>query len=327
MSEPVPCNYCKVDDATVVFPAGVAQLNQVVRCNRCGLMYASPRSKEPDHIEIAAYDPTYNPFFPRDTRVLKEQLQVRDYDKTRALLNQLYPQRGKLVEVGSSLGFLLEVFRRDGWDVLGIEPFYQACLHARKELGLEVTNAILETANLPDESADVVLLNHVIEHVDDPLRTLCEVNRILKPGGHFVIETPRYDTLTFKLLGRRERSVSCAGHIYFFTTASLRKLYEAAGFETVSLNYVGRSLTGERLLYNLAVMSKSMKLRRTLRRFSDRVGLERLKLYLNLRDMQRVCVRKTGSASRVSRQPGAATREADEISGFVSEGVLKGGQR
>ena len=305
MSEPVPCNYCQVDDATVVFPAGMAQLNQVVRCNRCGLMYASPRAKEPDHIEIAAYDPAYNPLHPRDTRVLKEQLQVRDYDKTRALLNRLYPRRGKLVEVGSSLGYLLENFRRDGWDVLGVEPFYQACRYAKEQLGLEVINAILETANLPDESADVVLLNHVIEHLDDPLQTLNEVNRILKPGGHFVIETPRYDTLMFRLLGRRERSVSCPGHIYFFTTSSLRKLYEAAGFETVQLDIVGRSLTAERLLYNVAVMSKSPKLRTSLARFSHRVGLDKLKLHLNFRDMQRVCVRKTASASGVSRSTAA----------------------
>ena len=147
--------------------------------------------------------------------------------------------------MGSSLGYLLEKFRQDGWDVLGIEPFYQACRYSREQLGLEVINGILESANLPDASADVVLLNHVIEHVDDPLQTLCEVNRILKPGGHFVIETPRYDTLMFKLLGRRERSVSCGGHIYFFTTSSLRKLYEAAGFETVKLDYVGRSLTAD----------------------------------------------------------------------------------
>ena len=61
MSGSVPCNYCGIDDATVVFAAGVAQLNQIVRCNRCGLMYASPRAKEPDHIEIAQYDPDFNP--------------------------------------------------------------------------------------------------------------------------------------------------------------------------------------------------------------------------------------------------------------------------
>jgi hypothetical protein len=134
MSESVPCNYCAVDEATVVFGPGVAQPNQIVRCNRCGLMYASPRAKVPDHVEIATYDPAFDPFRPDDTRSLKERLQVKDYDRTRALLNRLYPQRGRLLEVGSSLGYLLDVFKKDGWDVMGVEPFYQACRHSREEL-------------------------------------------------------------------------------------------------------------------------------------------------------------------------------------------------
>ena len=59
---------------------------------------------------------------------------------------------------------------------------------------------------------------HAIEHVSDPYSTWKEIYPILKPGGIFVMETPRYDTLMFKLLGKRERSLSCDGHIYFFTT-------------------------------------------------------------------------------------------------------------
>jgi SAM-dependent methyltransferase len=303
MSEPVPCNYCEVDDATVVFGPGVAQINQIVRCNRCGLMYASPRAKEPDHIEIAKYDPNFDVLPPGNTREIKERIQVRDYDQTRSHLNQLYPRRGKLLEIGSSLGYLLDAFRKDGWDVLGLEPFYQCCRYARERLGLEVINGILETADLPDESLDVVLLNHVIEHVDDPLRTLRGINRVLKPGGHFVLETPRYDTMMFKLLGRRERSINCKGHIYFFTTETLKNLYEAAGFETVQLSYVGRTLTVDRLFYNLGVISKSQTVTNTLTRVSNTLHLDRLNLRLNFRDMQRVCVKKVAPASAVSPAP------------------------
>ena len=310
MSGSVPCNYCGNDDVTVIFAAGVAQLNQIVRCNRCGLMYASPRAKEPDHIEIAQYDPNFNPLRQDDTRILKERLQVRDYDNTRALLNRLYPERGRLLEIGSSLGYLLDVFRKDGWDVLGVEPFYQCCRYSREELGLEIKNAILESAELPDESFDVVLLNHVIEHIDDPLRTLREVNRVLKPGGHFVIETPRYDTLMFKLMGKRERSVSCGGHIYFFTTESLKNLYEAAGFKTIELNYVGRSLTVERLIYNIGVVTKSPGLRGKLDKLVTRLGVKKASFYLNFRDMQRVCVQKVGPARQVSE---AAKAEAAAV--------------
>jgi SAM-dependent methyltransferase len=144
-------------------------------------------------------------------------------------------------------------------------------------------------------------LNHVIEHLDDPRRELSEINRVLKPDGHLVIETPRYDSLMFKLLGRRERSVSCNGHIYFFTTDSLRRLYEAAGFKQVDLGYVGRSLTVDRLLWNAGVISKSQGVQRGLDRLSRGLRLNKVWLYLNMRDMQRVCVQKVGAPSPVRR--------------------------
>jgi SAM-dependent methyltransferase len=305
MSETVPCNYCGVDDPTVVFRAGEAQLAQVVRCNRCGLMYASPRAKEPDHVELISAR-TKPPFRESDSRYQKEMLQVRDYRRTHALLDQLYPRRGRLLEVGSSLGFLLDDFRRDGWDVLGVDPNSEACRIARERLGLPVVNAILEQAGVDDASCDVVLLNHVIEHLDDPLRTLREVNRVLKPGGHFVIETPRYDTLMFKLLGRRERSISCDGHIFFFTNRTLRNLYEAAGFETVRLDCVGRSLTVDRLVWNLGVVSKSERAARALGKLSEGLKLDQRHLYVNLRDMQRVCVRKVAPVQARPRAADAA---------------------
>ena len=297
MSTRIPCNLCGIDDATIVFAPGVAQISQIVRCNRCGLMYSSPRAKAPDHVEIASYDPDWGNATHDPQKHEKEQLQVKDYGRTRTLLNQLYPNRGKLLEIGSSLGFLLAVFKQDGWDVLGVEPRSFAARFTRETHGIETINSILEDAGVPDESVDVVLLNHVIEHVDDPLRTFREINRVLKPSGHFVIETPRYDTLMFKLLGRRERSINCEGHIYFFTTQTLRKLYEHAGFRLVALDYVGRSLTADRLMYNVGVVSKSQRVKRLVSGMSRGLRLHKLAMYVNLRDMQRVCVQKTASAA------------------------------
>ena len=88
----------------------------------------------------------------------------------------MFPNRGTLLEVGNRLGYLLNFFREEGW----------------------------EEAQLASSSADMMTMIHVIEHVPDPpdpMAALKEVHRVLKPGGSFVMETPRYDTLMFRLLG------------------------------------------------------------------------------------------------------------------------------
>ncbi|HET9034257.1 MAG TPA: methyltransferase domain-containing protein [Dokdonella sp.] len=37
---------------------------------------------------------------------------------------------------------------------------------------------------------DLVIANHVLEHVDDDLKALSEIRRVLKPGGHAILQTP-----------------------------------------------------------------------------------------------------------------------------------------
>ena len=288
------CNICKADDFTVLYPAGTAQISQVVRCNQCGLMDANPR-KEADCVEIASWqdDPNWDIEVERPQRFEKERLQVRDYAGTRALLNRLHPSRGKLVEVGSSLGYLLASFRDDGWTVTGVEPDPHTSRYANRKMGIETINATLEAAALPDSSVDAVIMLHVIEHVPDPVSTLREIRRILKPGGHLILETPRYDTLMFRLLGKRERSLSCDGHIFFFTTDSLRKACVTAGLAWEHVDYTGRSLTLDRLLYNVGVISKSAAVQRLAYAVSRTAGFNKISFTVNVRDMQRACLVKS----------------------------------
>jgi SAM-dependent methyltransferase len=293
----LPCNLCGSSEQRVLFEAGVAQASRIVKCEQCGLMYASPRAKLPDQDEIADYDPEFTKKTRENSRdrYEKEEFQVRDYEDTRAYLREAYPKRGRLLEIGCSMGFLLAKFREDGWDVEGIEPNKGYCEFVGEYHGIKATPTILEEANWPDASVDVVVIIHVIEHVPDPLHTLEEIFRVLKPGGSLVIETPRYDSLMFKLLKHRERSVSCDGHIYFFTTETLREMGLKAGFKFQFVKYVGRSLNLARLLWNVGVMTKSKAMQRTIARTSDVLSLSNVHMRLNARDMQRMVLLKPRS--------------------------------
>ena len=279
---------------------GLAQVNQIVNCKCWGLMYANPRTTEVDNVLIESYNPEFvlsAIVNQAPQRREKEARQVKDYEKSRAFLHEHYPGKGKLIEVGSGLGYLLNFFKQDGWNVVGLEPNVGMCRYAESEFGIEIIPTILEQAELEARSADVVLMMHVIEHVSDPYSTLKEVYRILKPGGIFVMETPRYDTLRFKLLGKRERSLSCDGHIYFFTTSRLEKLATKAGFRVLKKDYVGRSLTLDRLFYNLGVVSKSQVIKQILKDVTVKLHLNKVSLYLNTRDMERIYLKKPDSGS------------------------------
>jgi len=72
-------------------------------------MYANPRTREVDNVLIESCDPKFvlSAIVNQDSqRLEKEALQVKDYKKNRAFLHKHYPQKGKLIEVGSGLGYL-----------------------------------------------------------------------------------------------------------------------------------------------------------------------------------------------------------------------------
>jgi 2-polyprenyl-3-methyl-5-hydroxy-6-metoxy-1,4-benzoquinol methylase len=288
----VSCNLCGANDYRVVFPKGYAQVHQIVRCNHCSLMYANPQEAI-DCQEFEQYEEKVRNQDPESVQYFQKQhVQLTDNLQVLKILNDLYPSRGKLLEIGSYLGIFLDRIRAAGWDVTGLEPFHSVAELSRKKYGLNVVEALLPEAKFPAGAFDAIIMLHVIEHLPNPAEYIREIRRIVRPGGAFVVETPRFDSLMFKVLGRRERSLSnCDGHIYFFTVQTLRELLERNGFEVVRVDLVGRTLTADRLLYNLGVISRSARVQKGLDRLSETARLNKLRLHVNVRDMQRLYCR------------------------------------
>ncbi|HXJ56097.1 MAG TPA: class I SAM-dependent methyltransferase [Verrucomicrobiae bacterium] len=291
----VPCNLCDLSDYSVLFdktPDGLTA-HRIVRCNRCGLMYANPQElvdceKMLQEQELPALDlQAVNAQYFR-----KQHVQLPDNLRALKVLDELLPQRGRLLEIGSYLGILLDRIRADGWNTTGLEPERSAATYSRKTYQLNIVEGVLPQPELAPDSFDAVMMLHVIEHMPNPAADLREIRRLLHSGGILVVETPRFDSLMFKLLGRRERSMNnCAGHIYFFSVPTLRKLVEKCGFEVVRTELVGRTLTADRFVYNLGLMTRSRDIQRGLARLSNSLKLDRLQFHANARDMQRIYCR------------------------------------
>jgi ubiquinone/menaquinone biosynthesis C-methylase UbiE len=104
----------------------------------------------------------------------------------------------RVLVVGTGTGAELEAFIDIGCHVEGIEPDEQAVRIARKKCALRgvaperVHQAVAEQLPFADDTFDVVSCFTVLEHVADVEKSLDEMIRVCKPGGHICIWTPDY---------------------------------------------------------------------------------------------------------------------------------------
>jgi SAM-dependent methyltransferase len=297
MNNTSSCNNCKQSDYTVVYKRNVAQVHQIVKCKNCGLMYAYPLNIDPTEMywEGSSNTPSKKPLFSKQLGNMvdvKEKIQVSDYLPSIKYVEKLLPFKGNALEIGSSRGHFLHELEKRGWEVDGIEPSDGRREEAKRIFGFKCIPDKLEDTSFDANCFDAIFMFHVIEHVLDPAFTISILYRYLKPGGILVIETPTYDTITYKILQHRERSIRCDSHFTFFTKKTLRNMLEKAEFVTMRHDRVGRTLTFERLFWNFSVIFKSELVDRFLEKLSKFGKLRNFKIYLNTGDMQRIYCRK-----------------------------------
>ena len=133
---------------------------------------------------------------------------------------------GRVLECGSVPLLLTGALARRGFEVTGTDLAPERYGSAIAAEGLEVVRCDLEREPLPfaDATFDAVLFNELFEHLRiDPIFTLSEVRRVLRPGAPMLLSTPNLRSLrglaNFLL---RNRSFSSCGDVY----AEYRKLTE-----------------------------------------------------------------------------------------------------
>ncbi|MBX7111559.1 MAG: class I SAM-dependent methyltransferase [Dehalococcoidia bacterium] len=96
----------------------------------------------------------------------------------------------RVLDLGCGLGEYVRAFERHGAEAFGCDIEQPRLVQARDRGTPNLLVAAGERLPFRDGSLDVVVLNEVIEHVQDDTSTMCEVARVLAPGGVAVIYAP-----------------------------------------------------------------------------------------------------------------------------------------
>lgn len=201
----------------------------VSQCSRCGLAYTHPRD-----VDFAAHYPatSYHAYQAgRDSRFNRLHLWLI----TRVPYGPIARRSpGRLLDVGCGAGELARAFRRQGWQVSGVEPSAAGATVAA-ERGIEMHCGTLEEAPWVDGTFDAVILNHALEHMPDPRLALDRVHALLKDDGMLGISVPNFGSWQRRVFGAAWFQLDLPRHLQHFDEASLEYLVRGSGFDLVRI--------------------------------------------------------------------------------------------
>ena len=201
-----------------------AESYSVCRCVNCGQVYVKG-------IDLNAIEKKYNEkdyFAERNNYIDRWEEFSRLFQRIVEKI-VIFKPHGRLLDVGCSVGIFLDVARKNGFDVKGVEVSTWASEFARQK-GLDVLTGGLSDAAYPEKSFDVVVLNHVLEHIPDPVAVLLEARRILRDDGLLVIGVPNFGSYMAAIKKEKWASLTPDQHIWQFTHDSLLRVLMRSGF-------------------------------------------------------------------------------------------------
>lgn len=203
---------------------------KVLKCQKSGVIFLS-RS---DHMEQSHYenfsDLTYWGSADRKAGLLNRSVDdKRRSDQFREMISKKV-----WLDVGTGLGGVLDLLKMDALRTLAVEPQSgtRKCL---QDAGYIVYR---DLEDVPQNDIDVVTLFHVMEHLIEPLKTLSQIKKVMKPGGKIIIEVPHANDALFSLYDNEAFKIFSlwSEHLILHTRKSLEIFLEKSGFHNITVS-------------------------------------------------------------------------------------------
>jgi len=210
----------------------------VLKCNNCSIAFLNPR---PSFRELQKYYPTKRYYAYNENKkgffsFIREYLIKHYYAPT--IVSKIisvfisnvpamptWKNSGKILDVGCGTGETLQLLKRLGWDVYGIDIDRRAIKIARqKGLSRVEYGAYQHLSTYPDHFFDAIRLYHVIEHLDNPQECLRIIAQKLKIDGEIIIGTPNVESIVARIFKHYWYNLDSPRHLILFSANTLRKI-------------------------------------------------------------------------------------------------------
>jgi len=169
---------------------------------------------------------------------------IKEFKARLNVLDQYFPNKGTLLDVGCGIGDFLAEAQKRGWQVKGLDISRSAKIAAKETYGLDVEVGSLDNVPFAPASFDVITLWDVIEHIRKPVENLNYACRLLKKGGILVLKTPnerglfKQSVLTlYRIFGEQAsfllKYVYYLPHYFSYSEKSLNLLLRRSGFKMI----------------------------------------------------------------------------------------------
>lgn len=193
-------------------------------CPNCGLIFISPIPEN-----LGEYYPETYYSIPESVKVFEAGT---SHERYKIEIIQRYIKRGRLLEIGPSLGCFTYLAKNSGFEAEAIEMDARCSIFLNDVAGIPTvhtadTCGALKTA----KPYDVIALWHVIEHLPNPWETLEAISRKLNPGGILVLAAPNPEAFQFNILRRYWPHVDAPRHVMLIPSRVLEEKMESLGMK------------------------------------------------------------------------------------------------
>ncbi|MFL5815444.1 MAG: class I SAM-dependent methyltransferase [Bdellovibrionia bacterium] len=216
----------------------------LLACKRCGLEYLNP---QPSHLWLSEQ---YASYYKRRESGTRPKLEF--FSRLLRSLPVSFASK-RVLEVGSAEGDCVVALTAlaPTADITALEAG-DGCSHHYRDLKCRFINLSIEhwldqTQNSPGEKYEAILCFDLIEHLRKPIETVKGICGHLEDQGMIVATFPAADSLSRRILGRIWPQYKLE-HLYYFSSGSIERLAQAAGLQTIRLQYLNKTLSIDYLL-------------------------------------------------------------------------------